>query len=108
MSQRGTPIAVPPVERALRHLQEAEEPAPLPERRMVLGSPETVRAGLETIAGEYGADEVIVVTVTHSHAARTRSYELIAEAFGLRRRRPDRADLSAAGTVPTTGGIGRL
>jgi alkanesulfonate monooxygenase SsuD/methylene tetrahydromethanopterin reductase-like flavin-dependent oxidoreductase (luciferase family) len=50
----------------------------------VLGSPETVRAGLETIAGEYGADEVIVVTITHSHAARTRSYELIAQAFGLR------------------------
>jgi alkanesulfonate monooxygenase SsuD/methylene tetrahydromethanopterin reductase-like flavin-dependent oxidoreductase (luciferase family) len=73
---------VPPVERALRHLEEAEEPATRPARRMVLGSPETVRAGLETIAGEYGADEVIVVTVTHSYAARTRSYELIAQAFG--------------------------
>jgi luciferase family oxidoreductase group 1 len=84
MAQRGTPIEVPPVERALRHLEEAEEPAMRPARRMVLGSPETVRAGLETIAGEYGADEVIVVTVTHSHAARTRSYELIAQAFGLR------------------------
>jgi hypothetical protein len=43
-----------------------------------------VRAGLETIADEYRADEVIVVTVTHSHAARERSYELIAQAFGLR------------------------
>jgi alkanesulfonate monooxygenase SsuD/methylene tetrahydromethanopterin reductase-like flavin-dependent oxidoreductase (luciferase family) len=84
MAQRGMPIAVPPVERALRHLKETEEPATRPARRMVLGSPETVRAGLETIASEYGADEVIVVTVTHSHAARTRSYELIAQAFGLR------------------------
>jgi alkanesulfonate monooxygenase SsuD/methylene tetrahydromethanopterin reductase-like flavin-dependent oxidoreductase (luciferase family) len=51
---------------------------------MVLGSPTTVRAGLETIAEEYRASEVIVVTVTHSHAARERSYELIAQAFGLR------------------------
>jgi luciferase family oxidoreductase group 1 len=84
MSRRGTPIAVPPAERALRHLEEADDPATLPARRMVLGSPATVRAGLETIADEYRADEVIVVTVTHSHAARERSYELIAQAFGLR------------------------
>ena len=83
MSRRGTPIPVPPVEWALRHLEEVEEPAPLPARRMVLGSPATVIAGLEAVAGEYGANEVIVVTVTHSHAARRRSYELIAEAFGL-------------------------
>jgi len=83
MSHRGTPIPVPPVDRALRHLAESEEPATLSPRRMVLGSPATVRAGLEAVADEYGADEVIVVTVTHSHAARGRSYELIADAFGL-------------------------
>jgi SAM-dependent methyltransferase len=51
---------------------------------MVLGSPETVRGGLEAVASEYGAEEVIVVTVTHSHAAREHSYGLIAEAFRLR------------------------
>lgn len=84
MAHRGTPIPVPPVERALRHLEETEEPATIPARRMVLGSPATVRAGLEAIADQYGAEEVIVVTVTHSHAARRHSYELIAEAFGLR------------------------
>ena len=83
MARRGTPIAVPPVERALRHLEAGEGPATLRERRMVLGSPKAVRAGLDAVADEYGADEVIVVTVTHSHAARERSYELIAEAFGL-------------------------
>jgi luciferase family oxidoreductase group 1 len=84
MSRLGTPIPVPPVERALRHLEEGDGPATPPTRRMVLGSPTTVRAGLETIAEEYRASEVIVVTVTHSHAARERSYELIAQAFGLR------------------------
>ena len=83
MSHRGTPIPVPPPERALRDLELGEEPAALRPRRMVLGSPATVRAGLEAVAGEYGAGEVIVVTVTHSHTARERSYELIAEAFGL-------------------------
>ena len=52
-------------------------------RRRIVGSPETVRAGIEAVAAEYGADEVILVTITHDHAARRRSYELIAEAFGL-------------------------
>ncbi len=83
MAHRGTPIPVPPVERALRFLEETEEPATLSPRRLVLGSPASVRAGLEAVAGEYGAGEVIVVTVIHSHAARRRSYELLAEAFGL-------------------------
>jgi alkanesulfonate monooxygenase SsuD/methylene tetrahydromethanopterin reductase-like flavin-dependent oxidoreductase (luciferase family) len=49
----------------------------------VIGSPSTVRAGLETVAAEYGAEEVVVLTITHSHAARRRSYELIASEFGL-------------------------
>ncbi|HEV2768791.1 MAG TPA: LLM class flavin-dependent oxidoreductase, partial [Solirubrobacteraceae bacterium] len=84
MAHRGTPIPVPPVEQALRGLEDSEEPAMLPARRMVLGSPATVRAGLEAVADEYGAQEVIVVTVTHSHDERRRSYELLAEAFGLR------------------------
>ena len=50
---------------------------------VIVGSPATVRAGLEEVAAEYGADEVMVVTITHDHAARRRSYELIAKAFGL-------------------------
>jgi hypothetical protein len=39
-----------------------------------------VRAGLEAVADEYGADELIVVTITYDHASRRRSYELIASA----------------------------
>jgi hypothetical protein len=42
-----------------------------------------VRADIERVAAEYGAEEVIVVTIVHDHAARRRSYELLAEAFGL-------------------------
>jgi alkanesulfonate monooxygenase SsuD/methylene tetrahydromethanopterin reductase-like flavin-dependent oxidoreductase (luciferase family) len=49
----------------------------------VVGSPETVRAGIETVASAYQADEVIVVTITYDHGVRRRSYELIAEAFDL-------------------------
>jgi luciferase family oxidoreductase group 1 len=87
MLRRSRPIPVPPVEKALRHL--AQHPAPGGRRRIV-GAPETVRAGIEKVAAAYGADEVIVVTITYDHGARRRSYELIAEAFGLaRERRPN-------------------
>ena len=54
-------------------------------RRAIVGSPATVREGLEGVAAEYGADEVMVVTITHEHAARRRSYELLAEECGLSR-----------------------
>jgi len=79
----GSSIPVPPVEKALRYLEGDEPPADAPRRRAVLGSPETVRTGLGELALEYEAEEVIVVTITHSHEARRRSYELIAEAFGI-------------------------
>ena len=52
-------------------------------RRVVVGAPDTVRPELERIAAEYGADELMIHTITHDHAARRRSYELLAEAFGL-------------------------
>jgi luciferase family oxidoreductase group 1 len=81
--RRGRLIPIPPPERALRFL-ESEDLLDKPSgRRLVLGSPATVRAGLEDVAGEYGAGEVIVVGITYDHAARRRSYELIADAFGL-------------------------
>jgi luciferase family oxidoreductase group 1 len=81
MLMRGRPIPIPPVDKALRFL-DAEGEAPR-RRRIVAGDPPTVRAGLEEVAREYGADEVIVVTITFEHAARVRSYELIADAFEL-------------------------
>ena len=52
-------------------------------RRGIIGSPETVRAGLEEVQAQYGADEVIAVTITHDHQARKRSYELLADAMAL-------------------------
>ena len=84
--QRGELIPVPPVEKALRFLeQQASTPTAggVRQRRRVVGSPESVRAGLEAVAKEYGADEVMIVTITYDHAARCRSYELVAKAFNL-------------------------
>ncbi|HKR63448.1 MAG TPA: LLM class flavin-dependent oxidoreductase [Thermoanaerobaculia bacterium] len=80
---RGQLIPIPPVEKAVQFLAEqppSEDPFRT-RRRVIVGSPATVRAGLEAAAREYGADELMIVTITYDHAARRRSYELIAEAF---------------------------
>jgi luciferase family oxidoreductase group 1 len=80
----GKMIPVPTVETATRFLQEPAGSLPIARRRrMTVGTREVVRDGLESIAREYGAEELMIVTITHSHEARRRSYELVAEAFGL-------------------------
>jgi luciferase family oxidoreductase group 1 len=83
--RRGQLIPVPPPKKALEFLTREGKPTSgsLPGRRGIVGSPEMVRASVEQLAQQYGADEVIVVTITHDHAARRRSYELLAEAMGL-------------------------
>jgi luciferase family oxidoreductase group 1 len=86
--RRGELIPVPPPEKALEFLERdgKQGGSGLSGRRAILGTPEKVRAELETLAQEYGAEEVIVVTITHEHEARRRSYELLAEAMGLQPR----------------------
>ena len=45
----------------------------------MVGSNATVKAGLEKLVSDTGADEIIVVTDTYDHADRLRSYERVAE-----------------------------
>jgi len=87
--RRGQLIPVPPPDKAVEFLKREGKPlnGQRPGRRSIVGSPEQVRAQIETVVSEYGADEAIVVTITHDHQARRRSYELIAEAFDLEPRR---------------------
>lgn len=47
-----------------------------------VGSPPTVREGLDELLARTGADEVIVAAAIYDHGARLRSYELLAEAAG--------------------------
>jgi luciferase family oxidoreductase group 1 len=51
--------------------------------RLFVGSTEQVHAGLDGMAKALDVDEMMLITVVHSHAARRRSYALLAEAFGL-------------------------
>jgi luciferase family oxidoreductase group 1 len=46
--------------------------------RSFVGSPDTVRSGLERFVEETAADELVVAAAIHDHPARLRSYELLA------------------------------
>jgi luciferase family oxidoreductase group 1 len=84
LSRRGKFAAVPPVDVALRFIDRRTRGRPdgaALGKRMVLGSPATVRESLEQLALEYGVEELLVLTVTHEHEARRHSYELLADAF---------------------------
>ena len=80
---RGGPY--PSVEEAESYPYSAHELAIIEHarRRSVAGDPSQVRERLLALAAEYGAEEIVVVTITHSFKARMRSYELLAESFGI-------------------------
>ena len=54
------------------------------EARGIVGTAAQCKARLEKLAADYGADEIIVLTITYDFAARIRSYELLAKAFALK------------------------
>jgi alkanesulfonate monooxygenase SsuD/methylene tetrahydromethanopterin reductase-like flavin-dependent oxidoreductase (luciferase family) len=51
--------------------------------RAVVGGPEKCLRELTALAERYAADEVMALTITGDYASRLRSYELLADAFGL-------------------------
>ena len=71
---------VPTLKEAARHNYSAEERRYVmgQRARAVIGSPQTCRAALEEMAVRYGADEIMLLTITGDYASRTRSYELLA------------------------------
>jgi alkanesulfonate monooxygenase SsuD/methylene tetrahydromethanopterin reductase-like flavin-dependent oxidoreductase (luciferase family) len=51
--------------------------------RLFVGTPATVRERLAPLIAATKADELMITTMIYDHAARRRSYELLAEAFEL-------------------------
>jgi alkanesulfonate monooxygenase SsuD/methylene tetrahydromethanopterin reductase-like flavin-dependent oxidoreductase (luciferase family) len=51
--------------------------------RSIIGSPDTVRAGIDALVKETAADELMIVSDVYDHAKRLRSFELIAGAAGI-------------------------
>jgi luciferase family oxidoreductase group 1 len=75
--------AVPTAEEAARHAYSPEERQYVTSQRAraVIGGPQKCRRELEEMAARYGADEVMVLTITGDYASRLRSYELLIEAM---------------------------
>jgi luciferase family oxidoreductase group 1 len=80
---------LPTPEEALERLAAIGEPAPplIADNgewpRVFVGSTQQVHEGLAGMAESLGVDELMLITVVHSHEARKESYRLLAEAFGL-------------------------
>lgn len=81
----GRPGLVPTPEEA-----EAHEFSPLEEEfaeswtaNVVHGTPDEVRSGLDALHKRTGADELMLTSNAHSGEVRLRSYELVADAYGL-------------------------
>jgi luciferase family oxidoreductase group 1 len=74
---------LPSVEEASAHVYDAEEEALRAafRGRVLVGGVERVREGLRALVTATQADEVMVLTHVHSHSARKRSYELVAQAL---------------------------
>jgi len=52
--------------------------------RSIIGAPETVRAGVDALIAETGADELMIVSDVYDHAARLNSFGLTAQACNAR------------------------
>lgn len=86
LRETGESGPIPTPEEATRRLAELDAP-PVTERsewpRMLVGDVARVKAQIDAMAEALDIDEFMVVTVVHSHEARRRSYELLANAYGL-------------------------
>jgi len=79
--RRGRPTQVPPPSREFERELTAMDRAQLDSvlSHAIVGSPETVRAGLARFVSQTGADELIIASQLFDHSARLRSYEIVAE-----------------------------
>jgi luciferase family oxidoreductase group 1 len=74
---------VPTLEEASAHQYSAHERQYVSAQRAraVIGGPERCRREIEALAQRYGADEVMVLTITGDYASRAQSYERLIGAF---------------------------
>jgi alkanesulfonate monooxygenase SsuD/methylene tetrahydromethanopterin reductase-like flavin-dependent oxidoreductase (luciferase family) len=83
--ETGAQGPVPSVEEAEAHHYTREEQLRVAHnrQRQVIGDPAHCKEQMLALAERYGIDELVAVTITYDFAARKRSYELLAEEFGL-------------------------
>jgi luciferase family oxidoreductase group 1 len=80
---RGVLIPVPSVAEAVDWLASTPGALSMRRRRVINGTPAHVRAEIDAVAAAYHADEMMIVNIMPDHAARRRSYELVAAEYKL-------------------------
>ena len=87
--RQGIRLPLMPPEEAERPYSSAEmATAEKLRRKVIVGSSDQVAVRLKELAKSLELDELVVVTWTYDPAPRHRSYELLAEAFGLGKNEP--------------------
>jgi luciferase family oxidoreductase group 1 len=78
---QGNPGPFPTVQEAMAYAYSPGELTALEENRgkRAVGSPTQVKEKLLSLAEQFKADEIMLVTITHDPVARRRSYELLAD-----------------------------
>ncbi|MEB1808532.1 MAG: LLM class flavin-dependent oxidoreductase [Bacillaceae bacterium] len=74
-------LGVPSIEEARNYIYTNEEMTAIEKmkQKMIIGNPQYVKEQLLELQSIYCADEIMMVTITHSYEDRIRSYELIAK-----------------------------
>jgi luciferase family oxidoreductase group 1 len=83
--RRGHPGPLPPPDEGYGERLRAVDRSGIEEMLSwsMVGAPATVRRGLEAFVVRTGADELMVTSQIHDHAARLRSYQLTADVWAL-------------------------
>ena len=76
---------MPPIEEALAYEYSPQEWAYLSQMKQsyIDGTPEQVRDKIEALADTYATNDLGIVTICYDFADRVRSYELVADVFGM-------------------------
>ena len=82
---RGQYLPLPSVEEALAYPYSDSERASIARNRtrLFVGSPATLMTKLQPMISASKPDELMIITAVYDHDARKKSYDLLADAFGL-------------------------
>jgi luciferase family oxidoreductase group 1 len=83
----GQRDGVPSIDTALAYPYRPDELAYITQFSQLYmdGTPQQVKAKIDAMAAQYGTDDVGIVTICYGFEERLRSYELLAEVYGLKR-----------------------
>ncbi|MFS0646476.1 LLM class flavin-dependent oxidoreductase [Siminovitchia sp. 179-K 8D1 HS] len=79
--EKGSMHHVPSIPDAKKYKPDSKEKAALEKmkKKMMIGNPDEIKHKLETLQAMYKAEEIMILTITHSPGDRIHSYRLIAE-----------------------------